>query len=109
MDGSDGSIRLFLWDRERESQVRVRAGAIELRVSLPGEGPSTLILTAVTDPRSGATVGNTSEFVGQAPWLVGASSFQASIPRLNAGGTVFKNIAFDHLGNNGESAGSESE
>lgn len=94
LDGNDGAIRLFLWDREKESLVRVQAEAIELRVSLPGEGPSTLILTAVANSRRGATTGDASEFVGQASWLVGASSFVASIPRLSAQGMVYKDIAF---------------
>ena len=96
LDTERGGLRAYVFDALMENRQRIGSQAIETRLSLPGEGPSTLILEAVANPQTGETVGDTSEFYGAAPWLTGADRFQASIPRIDIAGLSFTGIAFSY-------------
>ena len=50
----------------------------------------------VANPATGETVGDTSQFEAEAPWLVAAGGFQAVVREITVRGTRFENIAFVH-------------
>ncbi|MDO8540168.1 MAG: hypothetical protein Q7S40_06955 [Opitutaceae bacterium] len=91
-DAVTGSLTAFVLDGHAENFVRSSSPAIEL-IAIVGAERRPLTLRAVANNATGETVGNTSQFEGQADWLKTTPEFPATIASLEIRGTKFQNIA----------------
>lgn len=94
-DASTGKLTAYILDGHAENFVRISAPAIELVAFTGGERRS-LALQAVANAATGETVGNTSQFEGQADWLKNSNELAGTIASLEIKGTRFDNIGI-HL------------
>jgi hypothetical protein len=92
-DRTLGTLTAFILDGHAENAIRIAAPAIELEVNRAGTR-TTLRLGAVANPLSGETVGDTSEFAGQANWLTTTERISGEIREITVRGTTFRNVAF---------------
>lgn len=90
-DGSSGKLTAYVLDGHAENFVRLAAPSIELTAITGGERRP-LSLKAVANPATGETVGNTSQFEGQADWLKQTAEFPGTISSLEIKGTKFENV-----------------
>lgn len=93
-DTDTGRLTAYVLDGEMENFIRLAAPAIELTATVSGQ-PRLLVLTAVPNPATGETSGNTAQFEAQADWLKTTATFDALIPRLEVRGTTFTDVRFN--------------
>ncbi|HND61078.1 MAG TPA: hypothetical protein PLB90_06325 [Opitutaceae bacterium] len=93
-DAADGRLRAYVLDGELENFIRIAAPAIELTATVDGQ-PRPLVLTAVANPATGESVGDTACFEGQADWLRTTPAFDAVLVHLEVRGTTFTAVAFN--------------
>src|SRR6185503_1476227 len=74
-DPATGSLSIFILDAHAENFVRIKAATLEL-VATVGREQRVLSLRAVANSATGETVGDTSQFDGQADWLKTTPTFQ---------------------------------
>ena len=91
-DADAGKLTVYVLDGHAENFVRIAAPSIEL-VAIAGGERRPLSLQAVANAATGETVGNTSQFEAQAPWLKNTAEFPGTIASLEIRGTKFQNIA----------------
>ena len=92
-DSAAGKLTVYVLDGHAEEFIRIAAPAIEATAFAAG-GRQTLSLRAVANPVTGETVGNTSQFEGQADWLKSSASLNGEIGALEIRGTKFGPTAF---------------
>ncbi len=92
-DADAGKLTAYILDGHAENFVRIAMPAIDLTAITGGEKKA-LKLTAVANPATGETVGNTSQFEAQADWLKKSGEFPGTISALEIKGTTFRDIAF---------------
>ena len=59
-------------------------------------GEAKLTFTGVANAGTGETVGDTSQFVARADWLVGVEAFDAVLPEVSIHGRVYRSVAFNY-------------
>jgi hypothetical protein len=91
-DPATGKLTAWILDAHAENFVRIPAPAIQL-VANVANTPQNLLLTAVANPATGETVGNTSQFEIQADWLKTAAAFSGTLT-VGIKGTKFEKVAF---------------
>lgn len=91
-DAAAGKLTAYILDGHAENFVRIAVPSFEL-VAITGGAKKALTLTAVANPATGETVGNTSQFEAQADWLKSTGEFPGSITALEIRGTKFQNVA----------------
>lgn len=91
LDRETGRLAAYVLDGHAENFVRIVQPAIEVRLKDPARG---LMLTAVANPATGETVGNTSQFEATAPWLKSAGDVAGEIVRLEIRGATFSALSF---------------
>ena len=91
-DPAAGKLTAWILDAHAENYVRVKATVIAL-VAMPGGKFTPLTLTAVANPATGETVGDTSQFEVQADWLKTAGAF-AGILTVEIKGTTFAKVEY---------------
>ena len=91
LDRETGRLAAYVLDGHAENFVRIVQPAIEVRLKEPTRG---LLLTAVANPATGETVGNTSQFEATAPWLKSAGDVAGEIVRLEIRGATFSALSF---------------
>jgi hypothetical protein len=92
-DSAAGKLTAYVLDGHAENFIRISAPAIEI-VAITGGQRRPLSLRAVANPATGETVGDTSQFDGEADWLKNTDEFPGTIPTLEIRGTRFENVAF---------------
>ena len=91
LDRETGRLAAYVLDGHAENFVRIVQPAIEVRLKDPARG---LLLTAVANPATGETVGNTSQFEATAPCLKSAGDVAGEIVRLEIRGATFSALSF---------------
>jgi hypothetical protein len=93
-DNATGKLTAYVLDGHAENFVRIKAPSIEL-VAMPGGKFTPLSLKAVANSGTGETVGDTSQFEGQADWLRTGGGF-SGILTVEIRGAKFDQVAY-HL------------
>lgn len=96
-DAEAGTLSAYVLDDEMEEFVRSPSPAIAIDAKVGGED-RTLVLTAVANPATGETVGDTSLFQAQADWIKGAAKFSGKLRSITVRGTAFTAVPFDFPG-----------
>jgi hypothetical protein len=91
-DAATGKLTAYVLDGHAENFVRIAAPSFEL-IAFTGGERRPITLTAVANTATGETVGNTSQFEGQADWLKNTAEFAGTIPVIEIRGTRFQNVA----------------
>ncbi len=92
-DREAGRLALYVLDGHMESFIRLPAPSLQMTGTINGnEHP--LTLAAVAQAATGETVGNTSQFAGEAEWLKTADRFTGILDAIEIRGTVFADQAF---------------
>lgn len=92
-DPVNGTLSAWVMDAHAENFVRVPLRSFEIRLATADQ-TNTLSLSAVAQASTGETVGDTSQFRGEAPWLKGLTSFTAQIDAIEIRGQRFSNLSF---------------
>jgi hypothetical protein len=95
LDAPTGTLQAYVLDAEMENFVRCAAPSIEVAATVNGE-ERILVLSAVANPMTGETVGDTSLFQARAGWLKSAASFDAVIRSIPIRGTTFSGVRFNY-------------
>lgn len=93
-DADAGRLTAYVLDRELDSFIRIPAEELVLRVKLD-DGSERLVLQAVGNPATGETVGDTSQFEGEAAWLRDVEEFDAVLELITVRGVTFHDVAFN--------------
>jgi hypothetical protein len=93
LDARTGVLQAFLLDGEMEDFVR--SGSASIVITATGGAPREVVLSAVANPETGETVGDTALFQGQADWLKGAPEFDGAIKSVAIRGTTFADVKFN--------------
>ncbi|MDB6116191.1 MAG: hypothetical protein JWQ62_3136 [Lacunisphaera sp.] len=93
-DAATGKLQAFVFDGELENFIRSSVPSIEIDAVVNGE-PKTIVLSAVANPATGETLGDTSLFEGQADWLKSAKEFDATLQTITVRGTTFADVKFN--------------
>ncbi len=102
LDPASGNLSLWSLDAHAENPVRLAAPAILLdlqSVTVAGakrDLAESLSLAPVASALTGETAGDTSEFGGQHPALVGASAFAARVRSVHHRGTDYLDLPLDY-------------
>lgn len=99
-DPGTGRLDAYVLDDEMEEFIRISVPSFEVVATVNGEKRS-LVFTAVANPATGETVGDTSYFSAQADWLKTTSQFDAVLTRLELKGETYTNVAFNFPKGNG--------
>jgi hypothetical protein len=91
-DAATGKLSAYVLDGHAENFVRIAAPTLEVVAFTGGERRS-IVLRAVANSGTGETVGNTSQFEGQADWLKKTGEFPGAIPVVEIRGSKFENIS----------------
>jgi hypothetical protein len=105
IDPKEGSATVYVLDGEAEKPVRITQKEILIQIS--GIGPNVdpqtqgeLLLHAVTNPLTGETEGDTSQFEGTSDLLKMGDHFKGVIQEIAVKGQEIKAVEFAHPGGN---------
>ncbi len=87
-----GRLQAWVLDGHAENFVRSAMPSFEVVITTAG-GPRTVVMLPVANPATGETVGDTSQFEAEVPWLAAIGAFAAEIPGVTVRGTQFENVA----------------
>ena len=94
-DAETGTMIAWFFTPHMERYLRVQVESFEVLAKLP-EGEARLTFHAVANAGTGETVGDTSQFVAGADWLVGVEAFDAVLPEVSVRGRVYRSVAFNY-------------
>jgi hypothetical protein len=97
-DSVTGTLTVYALDKEAETGVRVKAGELQLDLTIPvrGEGggqPLALTLKAVASALTGETVAESSQFAATSSALRGVGSFTGVLREITVLGKTFRDVA----------------
>ena len=95
LDQKAGRLQAYVFDGELENFIRSGESSIEIDATVGG-APRALVLSAVANPATGETVGDTSLFEGQADWLRSAGEFDGVLRTITIRGTTFTDVKFNY-------------
>jgi hypothetical protein len=95
LDQKEGKLQAYVFDGELENFIRSGVPSIEIDASVGGE-TKVLVLSAVANPATGETVGDTSLFEGRADWLRTTGDFDAVLKTITIRGTTFTDVKFNY-------------
>ncbi|MGH7143091.1 MAG: hypothetical protein ACREJ2_03025 [Planctomycetota bacterium] len=100
VDKKTGAITAYVLDGEAENSVRIKQKTLTIHASVPaapggGTKEITVTLNAVASDLTGETVGDSSEFSGQADDFKGLDSWDGSIAAIDVNGSSFKDVKFN--------------
>lgn len=96
LEPDEGYLTAYVLDGEAEDPVRVAAPSFAVEILIEGNPAQTLDLFAVSNPLTGETEGDTSEFSGQSDVLKGQSRFTGRLGKITARGIDFDGVAFSY-------------
>ncbi|MCC6698510.1 MAG: hypothetical protein IT365_23005 [Candidatus Hydrogenedentes bacterium] len=102
LEPEEGYLTAYVLDGEAEHAVRIAARNISVEISIEGKPSQTLDLFAVSNPLTGETEGDTSEFSGQSDALKGLARFSGSVGKVTVRGIDFDGVAFSYPEGNEE-------
>ena len=88
-----GRLTLYVLDGHLENFIRLPAAGIVTSIAL-GETNRALVLTPMAQSATGETIGNTSQFGGEADWLKASPELSGLISSIEVRGQEFTNVAF---------------
>lgn len=91
-EAATGKLSAYVLDGHAENFVRIASPTLEVVAFTGGERRS-VVLRAVANSGTGETVGDTSQFEGQADWLKKTAEFPGTIPLVEIRGSKFENIS----------------
>ena len=102
LDAKTGRLTAYALDGEAEKPERLTQKAMSFTITqcVPARPAFTLRLKAVANPLTGETLGDSSQFQGQAHALVGVSSFEGSAGPVTIRGVRFKSNRLRHPAGN---------
>ena len=89
-----GKLSAYVLDGEMENFIRIESPTFEIAATVAGQS-QTLVFRAIASTATGETVGNTSHFEAEAPWLKTTPVFDGVLTRLEVKGMVFTAVAFN--------------
>jgi hypothetical protein len=95
VDSAAGTMKAWIMDGHAENFVRVPLPSFEV-VVVTGTSTQNLALAAQANTASGETVGDSSQFQGEAGWLKGLTQFNATVPRIEIRGSTFTDVRFGY-------------
>jgi hypothetical protein len=95
LDPVSGKLTGYVLDGEAENPVRIRQSSIRLKLNIDGK-PLSLDLKAVTNPLTGETKGDTSEFSAVSMKLKGLSRFSGIVALIKVKGKIFRDVRFKY-------------
>jgi len=93
-DAAAGKLQAFVFDGELENFIRSSVPSFEVTATVDGT-LRTLVFTAVPNPATGETVGDTSLFEASADWLKTTKEFDATLKSITIRGTTFADVKFN--------------
>jgi hypothetical protein len=93
LDGTTGTLQAYVLDAEMEDFVRSPDHALEISATAGGAA-HVISLSAVANPETGETVGDTSLFEARADWLKTAPKFDGELGSVTIRGTTFTHVKF---------------
>jgi hypothetical protein len=93
-DPEAGTLSAYVLDDDVEEFVRIPDRELVLVVTVGGV-PRPLVLSAVANPATGETVGDTALFQGRADWLRTSARFGVRLRRISVHGTAFPDVGFE--------------
>jgi hypothetical protein len=100
LDPATGTLQAYVLDGEMEDFIRSDVPSIEIEANAGGT-PRTIVLSAVANPATGETVGDTSFFEARAEWLKTAREFDGVLKSITIRGTTFTAVKFNFPRGNG--------
>lgn len=92
-DRAAGRLTLYVLDGHMENFIRLPVPSLKLTCTIDGK-EQRLTLAAVAQAATGETVGNTSQFAGEAEWLKTNDRFTGVLEALAIQGMVFAGQSF---------------
>ena len=93
LDAVTGTLSGYVLDDDLEEFIRSPSPSFEIQAVVDGT-PRTLVLTAVANPATGETVGDSSLFSAQADWLKMAKAFDGILHGPTIRGRTFPPVKF---------------
>ena len=94
-DAEVGTITAWFFTPHMERYLRIKAETFEV-LARRADGEARLTFAAVANTGTGETVGDTSQFVARADWLVAVEAFDAVLPEVTVQGRVYRSVAFNY-------------
>jgi hypothetical protein len=94
LDQESGSMTAYVLDAHMEKFVRCGATEFVVEAQVNGKAEP-LTFKPVANLATDETVGDTSQFIANAPWLKTTQSFDAKLVDLTIRGTRFEKVAFN--------------
>jgi len=100
LDDQNGQLTAYALDGGAEGAVRLAQKEIKLSISVEadsniGAQTAEVVLSAVANPLTGESVGDTSQFDGQSNFLVGLKHFDCVVEQLTIKGSDLSDIEFE--------------
>ena len=92
-----GTLTAYLLDGHMEDFIRTSAATFDVLAQVGNEARP-LTFRAVSNPSTGETVGDTSQFEVQADWLRSPAQFQGTLKSLTVRGRTFNDVPFTFPG-----------
>lgn len=97
-DSRAGRITLYVFDGHLENFVRIAAPSLVLTFDIEGQ-KKTLELLPVAQSATGESIGNTSQFGGEATWLTDGKPTVGRLRLIEVRGQIFNDVPFQLPGN----------
>jgi hypothetical protein len=95
LNAQTGTLTGYVLDGEAEQSVRIAQPEIELVLRLPGSAKAVAVkLTAVANPLTGESLGQSSQFQAHFDALKGVTRFAGTVKQVVARGGTFQDVAF---------------
>jgi hypothetical protein len=94
LDQAAGKLQAYVFDGELENFMRSSAPSIVITATVNGASRE-LVLSAVPNPETGETVGDTSLFEGQADWLKTDPQFDGVLKSITIRGETYSGVKFN--------------
>jgi hypothetical protein len=94
LDSSTGTLTAYALDGEAERAVRLAQPAIEVSFVTPGRSRTQVTLSGVSNPLTGETDADTSQFRAMVPALKGVTEFEGAIKAVAVRGQRFQDVSF---------------
>ena len=95
VDAEAGTVTAWFFTPHMERYLRIKAESFEV-LAKRTNGEAKLTFTGVANAGTGETVGDTSQFVARADWLVGVEAFDGVLPEVSIHGRVYRSVAFNY-------------
>lgn len=93
-DAATGTLQAYILDGEMENFVRIALPSLDVAATTPDGENRSLVLTAIANPATGETIGDSALFVAQAEWLKSIPTFDAVLKTISVRGTTFSDVKF---------------